>query len=70
MRPICCGKLSRVCSGQTYFSVCFNIPVFTETCKNVKKFLSEIFKYTRSGKPYAEEAPRIEACVNTNIQEK
>ena len=36
----------------------------------MKKFLSEIFKLTRSGKPDAEEASHIEGCVNPNIQEK
>ena len=36
----------------------------------MKNFVSEIFKRTRSGKPYAEEASHIERCVNPNIQEK
>ena len=49
-------------------SICFSIPVFTATYKNTKKFVSEIFKYTRSGKQDAEEASHIEGCVNSNIQ--
>ena len=36
----------------------------------MKKFISEIFKHTGSGKPDAEEASHIEVCVNPNIQEK
>ena len=35
----------------------------------MKKFVSEIFKSIRSGKPYAEEASHIEGCVNPNIKE-
>ena len=49
------------------FSICFSIPMFTATYKNIKKFVIEIFKLTGSGKPYAEEAHCIEGCVNTNI---
>ena len=49
------------------FSICFSIPMFTTTYKNIKKFVSKIFKHTRSGKPYTEEAPRIEGCANTHI---
>ena len=37
---------------------------------NIKHFENKIFKSTRSGKIYAEEAPRIEVFVDTNIQEK
>ena len=51
-------------------SICFSIPLFTTTSKNMKKFISEIFKHTGSGKPDAEEASHIEVCVNPNIQEK
>ena len=47
------------------FSICFSIPVFTSTYKNIKKLASEIFKSTRSGKPDVEEAPHIEGCVIT-----
>ena len=36
----------------------------------MKKFVSEIFKRTRSGKTDAEEDSHIEGCVNPNIQEK
>ena len=46
-------------------------PVFLcsqQFTKILKKLVSEIFKRTISGKPYAKEAPRIERCVNTNIQ--
>ena len=50
--------------------MCLGIPVFTTTSKNMKKFLSEIFKHNRSGKPDTEEASHIEGCVNPNIQEK
>ena len=39
--------------------ICFIIPMFTATYKNMKKFVSEIFKRTRSRKPYAEEASKI-----------
>ena len=35
----------------------------------MKNFLSKIFKCTRPGKPDAEEAPRIEGCVNPKIKE-
>ena len=38
--------------------------------KNIKKFASEILKYTRSGTPDVEEDPPIEGYVNTKIQEK
>ena len=41
------------------FSICFSIPVFIETYKNIKKFASEILKRTISGKPDVEEAPQI-----------
>ena len=51
-------------------SICSNIPVFTTTSKNMKKFVSETFKPTRSGKTDAEEPSHIEVCVNPNIQEK
>ena len=36
----------------------------------MKNFVSEILKLTRSGKPDAEEASKIEGCVNPNIQDK
>ena len=36
----------------------------------MKKFVSEIFKRTRSGKPDAEEASHIEGCMNPKIQDK
>ena len=36
----------------------------------MKKFVSEIFKRTRSGKPYEEEDSHLEGFVNPNIQEK
>ena len=48
----------------------FSIPVFTTTYKNTKKFVSEIFKRTRSGKLYTEEASNIEGRVKPNIQKK
>ena len=51
-------------------SICFSIPVFTKTSKNMKKFVSEIFKLSRSGKSDAEEASHIEGCAKPNIQEK
>ena len=35
----------------------------------MKNFASETFKYTRPGKPYVEEAPCIEGCLNPKIQE-
>ena len=38
--------------------------------KNIKNFTSGIFKLNSSGKPDVVEAPRIEGCVNKNIQEK
>ena len=36
----------------------------------MKKFVSEIFKHTRSRKPDVEETSKIEGCVYPNIQEK
>ena len=51
-------------------SVCFSIPVFKTTSKNMKKFVSEIFKRTTLGKLYTEESSHIEGCVNPNIQDK
>ena len=44
--------------------------MFTTTSKNMKNFVSEIFKHTRSGKPDEEEASHIEGCVNPHIHEK
>ena len=44
--------------------------MFTPTYKTIKKFESEIFKLTIPGKPDVEEAPRIERCEKTKIQEK
>ena len=51
------------------FSICFSIPVFTSTYKNIKNFESEIFKHTIPGKPDAEEATRTEGCVKKNIKD-
>ena len=51
-------------------SICFSIPVFTTTSKNMNKFVSEIFKSNRSGKQDTEEDSHIEGCVNPNVQEK
>ena len=39
----------------------------TTRTKNMNKSVSEIFKRTRSGKPYAEEGSHIEGYVNPNI---
>ena len=36
----------------------------------MKKFVSEISKRTRSGKPDVEEASHIEVCLNPKIQYK
>ena len=36
----------------------------------MKKFVSKIFKFIKSGKLYVEEASHIEVCVKPNIQEK
>ena len=44
--------------------------MFTTTYKNMKKFVPEISKRTRSWKPDSEEASHIERCVNPTIQEK
>ena len=44
--------------------------MFTTTSKNMKKFVSEVFKHTRSVKPDAEEASHIERCVKPSIQDK
>ena len=44
--------------------------MFITIYKNMRKFVSEIFKFNRSGKLDAEEASHIEGCVNPNIQEK
>ena len=35
----------------------------------MKKFVTEIFKITRSGKPDAEEDSHIEVCVNPYIED-
>ena len=48
----------------------FSIPVFTATYKTMKKFVSEIFKCTRSGKLDSEEDSLIEGCIKPEIQEK
>ena len=45
-------------------------PCVKNDLKNMKKFVSGIFKRTRSGKPDTEEASHIEGYVNSNIQEK
>ena len=50
--------------------MCFSLPVFKETYKNINNLASKIFKRTISGKADAEEAPCIEGYVNTNTQEK
>ena len=50
--------------------ILYSIPVFTSTYKNMKNFVSEIFKRTRSGKLDAEEASHIELCGNQSIQDK
>ena len=42
--------------------------MFTTTYINIKKFVSEIFKSTQSGKPGVKEDPCVEVFVNTNIQ--
>ena len=57
-------KMKQNFSSPTYFSVCFSILVFISNYKNIKKFMSEIFKHTISGKLDAEKAPQIEVCVN------
>ena len=49
---------------------CFSIPVFTETYKNIKKFVSGILKRTRSVKPDTEEASHIARFSNPNIKKK
>ena len=36
----------------------------------MKKFVSKIFKRTRSGKPDVEDTSHIGRCVNPNIQKK
>ena len=46
------------------------IIMFTTTYKNMKKFVSEILKHTRWGKPDMEEASHIEGFVNPHIQYK
>ena len=51
------------------FSICFSIPVFTSTYKNIKNFESEIFKHTISGKPDVEEATCTEGFAKTNIKD-
>ena len=56
-----------------WWNIFFNMlqyPYVHSNLKNTKEFSSEIFKHTRSEKPDMEEAPQIEGCVNTNIQEK
>ena len=53
-----------------YFPTKFNIPAFTVTHKNMKKFASEILKHTRSRKSDAEEAPNTEGCMKPNIKYK
>ena len=45
-------------------------PCVHNNLQNMKKFVSEIFKCTRSGKPGTEEASHIEGCVNPDIQWK
>ena len=35
-------------------SICFSTPVFTATYQNMKNFVSEILKHSKSGKPDAE----------------
>ena len=43
--------------------------MFTETCKNINNFVSDILKRKSSGELDADEAPNIEGFVNTNNQE-
>ena len=50
--------------------ICFYVPVFASTYKNMKKFMNEIFKHNRLEIPDAEEASHIEGCVNPMIQDK
>ena len=45
-------------------------PCVHSNLKIIKKFASEVFKRTRSGKTDVKEAPHIEGSVNKNIQEK
>ena len=45
-------------------------PCVHNNFQNMKNFVSEIFKRTRSGKPDAEDASHIEGCVNPKIQYK
>ena len=52
------------------FPIWFSILVTTATYKNIKKFVNKISRRTISGKQYAEDALRVEGCVNINIQEK
>ena len=44
-------------------------PCVHRNLQNMKNFVSEIFKRTRSGKPGVEEASHIEGYFNPNIQE-
>ena len=43
--------------------------MFTTASKNMKKFVSEIFKRNISGKPDTEEASHIGGYAKTNIQD-
>ena len=45
-------------------------PCVHSNLKIIKKFVSEVFKRTRSGKTDVKEAPHIEGCVNKKIQDK
>ena len=47
-----------------------SVSLCSQQHKKIKKFASEIFKRTRSGKTDVKEAPHIEGSVNKNIQEK
>ena len=44
-------------------------PCVNKNLQNTKKFVSEIFKCNRSGKPDKEEASHIEWFVNPNMQD-
>ena len=68
-RPICCREQSIFVLAK-HFSRCVGIPFFKAIYKNIKKFVSKIFKRTRSGKSYLEGGPRIEGYVNKIIQDK
>ena len=53
-----------------YFFNKIQYPCVHTNLKNMKKFVSEIFKHTRSGKPDVEEASHNKGHVIPKIQEK